>query len=1273
MHNTKTLLITLLACGLNTVAVNAQNPLFNTQFSADPTARVFDGKIYVYPSHDISPKVDPTLRQDWFCMADYHCFSSENLTDWTDHGRILDQINVPWGNPKAYSMWAPECIKGKDGRYYFYFPDAPKSGNGFRVGVAISNSPSGPFIPEKEEIKGINGIDPTVLQASDGNNYIFWAEGGSLFMAKMKDNLLELDSEAQKVENLPAGFTEGPFAFERNGKFYLTYPWVRHDGGTECLAYAMSDYPMGPYKFTGIIMQESPTRCWTNHHSLVEYKNQWYLFYHHNDYSPQFDKNRSICCDSLYFNADGTIQEVKPTLRGVGVTDATSKIQIDRYSTKGGEANVVYNNQFDYFQGWKLILPPGSWVTYGNVKMPSTPYKVWVNTSVKPLKQITDTGLKLTVIPQPNGLSTLKLENPGKQSEQVDWITLISSDKYPFQNPNLSNTERAEDLTSRLTLEEKASLMLDESPAIPRFGIKKWQWWSEALHGYANMGHVTNFPEPIAMAASFNNEMVEKVFDAVSTEARAKWNELQQSGQDVTRFHGLSVWTPNVNIFRDPRWGRGQETYGEDPFHTGLMGSAVVRGLQGPEEAKYRKLWACAKHYAVHSGPEWSRHTADINNISARDLYETYLPAFKTLVEDAKVREIMCAYQSFDNEPCCSNDRLLQDILRNEWGFKYMVVSDCGAVADIHLHHKVSNDATHAAARATLAGTDVECGGPYAYQSIPDAVKRGLITEKEVDKHVIRLLEGRFDLGEMDDPSLVEWSQIPSSVLESKEHLQLALDMARQTVTLLQNKNQILPLNKSEKIAVLGPNADDKVTLWGNYNGTPTTTTTILDGIYLYNKKAFYQKGCDLTDTKIVTDLFGELSYNGKKGMKGTYWNNTKMEGEPIAVAYYSSPFMKNTAGNYHWEPGVNLTDFSAKYETVLKPSKSGEVVIKVESVSNFDVLVNGVVKQHFSTWRNTPTRTVIQVEAGKEYNIEIKFSHIHTYGASIKVNIGVESTIDYQDIIKQLKGIQTVVFVGGISTGLEGEEMPVSIDGFKGGDRTHIELPAVQRNFLKALKAAGKKVIFVNCSGSAIAFEPETESCDAIIQAWYPGMKGGEAVADIIFGKVNPSAKLPVTFYKSSAQLGDFEDYNMEGRTYRYMRTDQPLFPFGFGLSYTTFQIGKAQLSKNELNTIHINDYVDVTVPVTNTGIRQGTEVLQLYIRNLQDPEGPLYQLRGYERVDLKAGETKDVTIRLGLKSFEWFDTNSNTMITKEGNYEILYGNSSKSTDLQCVSLKLL
>ena len=840
-----------------------------------------------------------------------------------------------------------------------------------------------------------------------------------------------------------------------------------------------------------------------------------------------------------------------------------------------------------------------------------------------------------------------------------------SAQKLPYQNPNLSALERAKDLCSRLTLEEKAKLMLDESPAIPRLGIKKFFWWSEALHGAANQGNVTVFPEPIAMASSFNPDLLFKCFDVASTEFRAQYNERMQrgSGEDE-KFHSLSVWTPNVNIFRDPRWGRGQETYGEDPYLTSVMGVQVVKGLQGPETAKYRKLWACAKHYAVHSGPEYTRHSANLTNVSPRDMWETYMPAFQACVQEGKVREVMCAYQRLDDDPCCGSQRLLQTILRDEWGFKYLVVSDCGAVSDFYESHKSSTGPVHASAKATIAGTDVECGYGYAYRSIPEAVKRGFITEAEVDKHVIRLLEGRFDLGEMDDPSLVEWSKIPYSAMSTKASANLSLDMARQTMVLLQNKDNILPLSKKEKIAVIGPNADNMPMMWGNYNGTPNHTITILDGIKAKTKKLFYAAGCDLTYDKVMECLMAsQCSFEGKKGMKGTFWNNRRMEGKPVTTQYYTQPLAVTTFGMHNFAPGVQLEDFSAKYETVFTPKESGEYVVNVDACGHFELYIDGVQKFRHHIWRTTPNRVAIQAEKGKSYNIEVRFSHIHTYNANLAINIAKEHPIDYQETIAQLKGINKVIFVGGIASSLEGEEMPVDIEGFKGGDRTNIELPKVQRDFLKALKDAGKKVIFVNCSGSCIALQPETETCEAILQAWYPGQEGGTAVADVLFGDYNPSGKLPVTFYKNSSQLPDYEDYSMKGRTYRYF--DDALFPFGYGLSYTSFEI------RNEKLEMRNDGGCTVTIDVVNTGKKDGSEIVQVYIRNLQDPDGPLKSLRAFQRVNVKAGQTVAAKLTLDRKSFEFWDSETNTMRVKPGKYEILIGTSSADKNFKKLYLQ--
>jgi beta-glucosidase len=838
----------------------------------------------------------------------------------------------------------------------------------------------------------------------------------------------------------------------------------------------------------------------------------------------------------------------------------------------------------------------------------------------------------------------------------------------PYQNPNLSSEERAKDLIGRLTLEEKATLMCDISEAVPRLGIKKFHWWSEALHGLANNDSVTVFPQPIGMAASFDDELVYKIFNAVSDEVRAKYHQSKKKGIE-RRFLGLSVWTPNINIFRDPRWGRGQETYGEDPYLMTRMGTSVVKGLQGPSDSRYKKLLACAKHFAVHSGPEWSRHTLNVNNVDPRDLRETYLPAFKALVQDAGVREVMCAYQRLDDEPCCGSTRLLQKILRDEWGFKYLVVSDCGAISDFYSSHEVSSDPIHAAAKGVLAGTDVECAGP-AYKQLPEAVERGLISEEEIDQSLMRVLVGRFDLGEMDDDALVPWTKIPVSVVNCDEHKKLTLEMARESMTLLQNKNNSLPISKSvKKIAVIGPNADDKRLLWGNYNGTPINTITILGGIQnkLASQKIVYDRGCDLVDKMYIENVFGDCSIDGKQGIKATYWNNREFDGEPVTTEQIIRPIQLTTEGQHEFAAGVTVNGFSGKYQTVYKPSQSGEVLFKIEPRGRFELYVNADTLYKPVRFGPRTVRIPLKVEKGKEYKIEARFRQMGNWPASLSLDFGKEVPVQFDDLINKLKGIDVVVFAGGISSQLEGEQMPVELPGFKEGDRTDIELPEIQRNCLKALKQAGKKVIFVNCSGSAMGLALETETCDAILQAWYGGESGGQAVADVLFGDYNPSGKLPITFYKSIQQLGDFEDYSMMGRTYRYM--SDPLFPFGFGLSYTTFSIGDAKINKTRIKE---NETIELTVPVSNTGNRDGTEIVQVYVRKANETGGLLKTLRGFQRVDVAAGKTRGVTISLPPAAFEFFDRESGNMAVTAGEYEVLYGNSSDAKDLKTIKIAI-
>lgn len=702
-----------------------------------------------------------------------------------------------------------------------------------------------------------------------------------------------------------------------------------------------------------------------------------------------------------------------------------------------------------------------------------------------------------------------------------------------------SPEKRARTLLEQMTLEEKASLMQHESPAIPRLGIRRYTWWNEALHGVARNGSATTFPQPIGMAASFDEALVREVFDAVSDEARIKHREAEES----SIYKGLTFWTPNINIFRDPRWGRGMETYGEDPYLTGVLGSAVVRGLQGDPDAKVLKSHACAKHFAVHSGLESTRHTLDVD-VSERDLRETYLPAFKELVTRAGVKEVMTAYNRFRGKPCAASDLLVNEILRGEWGYEGMVVSDCWAIPDFYEkgHHEVVDNAVLAAALAARTGVDVECGSTYA--NLPEAVTSGLLDESVLDAHVLRLLTERFRLGEMDGVS--PWDDLDTALVEGPEHRALSLKMARESLVLLQNRGGLLPLSAGQRIALVGPNADDAELMWGNYNPIPKTTVTLLDGLRARFPDIKVVRGCGVVD------------------------------------ASFQPAWPRN---------GRN----AAMLDSFLP-------------------------------------------------------------------------ALDADAVLAELDGIDIVVFAGGISPRFEGEEMPVEVPGFFGGDRTDIELPDVQRRLLKALHEAGKKIVLVNFSGSAVGLVPETETCDAILQAWYPGQEGGTAIADVLLGDVNPSGKLPVTFYRSVADLPEVEDYDMEGHTYRYFR-GQPLFEFGFGLNYSDFSIGEARFEKKRstLSDGRVSSR-SLVVPVTNRGTVDGVETVQMYLRKPDDPDGPVKTLRGFCRVSVPAGRTVDAVIPLTDDTFLWWDEAAGDMVPVRGGYDILYGTSSADAALKTV-----
>ena len=847
-----------------------------------------------------------------------------------------------------------------------------------------------------------------------------------------------------------------------------------------------------------------------------------------------------------------------------------------------------------------------------------------------------------------------------------------SKHDYPFRNPDLPIEERIDNLLSLLTPEEKIGQMMNQTPAIERLGIPEYDWWNEALHGVARAGQATVFPQAIGMAATFDEEALLETFTMVSDEARAKYHQYQKD-EEYDRYKGLTFWTPNINIFRDPRWGRGMETYGEDPFLTARLGIAVVKGLQG-DDPNYFKTHACAKHYAVHSGPEWNRHEYDAVS-TPRDLWQTYLPAFEALVKEGNVQEIMCAYNRFEGVPCCSSDKLLIDILRNTWGYDRIILTDCGAIDDFWRvdsrtpRHETHPDAATASADALLSGTDLECGN--SYRALKEAMEKGLITEADIDVSLRRLIRARIELGMFDPDERNPYSKIPYSVVESPEHVNKALEMAEKSIVLLKNKNNILPLSKDiKKIAVIGPNAQDSTMQWANYNGFPSHTVTILDGIRakVPNAEVIYELGCDHTENFIIDDLGNHITSTAGDGFASEFFNNRDFEGTPVYKGL-AKTLRYTTGGNTQFAPNVNLTNFSARFTGVFESPITGNVEFDISGNDAFRLTLDS--EKVAEMWESEYTggrKYTLKAEKGRKYPVVIEYMQ-RLGSADLNFTVGVRTPVNFAATANRAKDADVIIFVGGISPRLEGEEMPVDAEGFYKGDRTNIEVPKVQREMVKALKATGKPVVYVVCTGSALALTWEDQNLDAVVNAWYGGQEGGTALANMLFGDHNPAGRLPVTFYTSADQLPDFEDYSMKGRTYRYM-TQKPLYPFGYGLSYTTFDYKNAQLSKQ---TINKEEGVTLTLDIANIGKMDGDEVVQVYIKNANDPEGPIKTLRAFKRVNVKAGEVQQVNLELSKDSFYSFNDRTQSFETRPGKYQILYGGSSDDKDLKKIELSII
>jgi len=829
--------------------------------------------------------------------------------------------------------------------------------------------------------------------------------------------------------------------------------------------------------------------------------------------------------------------------------------------------------------------------------------------------------------------------------------------KFPFQDTNLTFEERVENLVSQLTLEEKVAQMLNAAPAIPRLGIPAYDWWNETLHGVARTPFKTTvFPQAIAMAATFDKNSLFKMADYSALEGRAIYNKAVELKRTNERYLGLTYWTPNINIFRDPRWGRGQETYGEDPYLTAVLGDAFVKGLQG-DDPKYLKAAACAKHYAVHSGPESLRHTFDVD-VTPYELWDTYLPAFKKLVTGSKVAGVMCAYNAFRTQPCCASDILMNDILRKEWQFDGYVTSDCWAIDDFFKNHKTHPDAESAAADAVYHGTDIDCGTD-AYKSLVAAVKNGKITIEQINISVKRLFMIRFKLGMFDPVSMVKYAQTPSSVLECEEHINHALKMARQSIVLLKNEKNTLPLSKKlRKIVVLGPNADNSISILGNYNGTPSTLTTVLQGIkekVSTDTEVVYEKAVNFTnDTLLVyKDLKNQYSYEGKQGFKAEYFNNKTLSG-PSETTRTESEI------NHSWQEGEMVTQkikanhFSARYTTNFKADENGSITFEIRADDGYRFFIDG--KQVLNAWeKNRWGEKIYKLQTKKDTVYKLVLEYWQGEGkAEVSLQTGNFIKTDFNNLIERHKNADAFIFAGGISPQLEGEEMPVDAPGFKGGDRTSILLPEIQTQLLKALKSSGKPVVFLMMTGSAIAVPWEAENIPAILNIWYGGQSAGTASADVIFGDYNPAGRLPVTFYKSDSDLSSFIDYKMDNKTYRYFK-GTPLYGFGHGLSYTEFKYSELKTQ----DRIKKGQPVTISVKVTNSGKMEGEEVSQLYLIN-QDAaiKAPLKSLKGFERFNLKPGESTVVSFNLSPEDLSYV-TEDGSLKQYEGKIQIAIGGS--------------
>ena len=1249
-----------------------QDP-FTVQFQRDN--QYFKG---MYAYHALS-------TTDFDHWVDHGSILTSRDVSWNVGGALWDgDAGIP-GNGRYYAYAPFRVNPASEANYGRFHIGVFEAGNVAGPYRAVFNSPM-----TLDGQRPLEGLSPAVVQGDDGASYLLWGSGDTekheAWIARLKSNMTELDGKPRQLRvplKDPCGnleYYESPALLKMGARWILTYVAYKDAKGPGCDAkgsyvrYVSAASMFGPFdtKAPRTLIYPVPGGQESTQQGVCSYRGRSYLAYHvpYDDVMPYADHHRQVAVTALAILPDGSLQPIHPeTDAGVG-SPTLSELSLDAFAPRREVAEFTLRSGVTGEKGlageYQMKFKPGGYLVFRHMDFGSGPAAFRVEASAEsPSVQawldvrlgspagaliasvpVQTTGgpttyriLTAPVTGSARGNQDLVLVGRGTGGDanghlfNVTWFGFDPAAAPLYLDPSQPFTQRAADLVSRMSLDEKVHQMQNAAPAIPRLGVPSYEYWNEALHGVARGGEATVFPQAIAMAASWDKNLLHAEGNTIGVEGRARFNEAQREGNH-DRYFGLTFWAPNINILRDPRWGRGQETLGEDPYLTGVLATEFVRGIQG-DDPHYLQAIATPKHFAVHSGPEPLRHGFDVHP-SPRDLNETYLPAFRRTVVAGHAHSLMCAYNAIDGKPACADEELLEKILRGDWGFDGFVTSDCGAIDDItHGHHLTATNVEGAAA-AVRAGTDTACAFKDEYLDLSAAVRQHLLPETQLDVSLTRLFTARMRLGMFDPPDQVPFSSIPPGENHSQAHRELALRAARESVVLLKNDG-ILPITApTTRIAVIGPGATSLIALEGNYKGTPTAPVLPLDGMEseFGTARVTYAQGAPFVDQialPVPRTVFGAglqaQYFSGSNFQRLTYtrtdrqidfdWNAAAPAPGVSPNAFsvrWTGSIQVPAAGDYSFEVADRRCDPSQDHETYL---------VRIEGTEAFQA---GSTCEDFGQPRKSVT---IHFADTRPHRFIFEYTHQSPrFSAGVTLSWKAPTQALTDEAVAAARSADVVVAFVGLVPWLEGEEMPVHIPGFDGGDRTALSLPESQIRLLAALADTQKPLVVVLETGSAVTLGPLADSARAILEGWYGGERGGQAIAEVLSGSVNPSGRLPMTFYASVDQLPAFADYAMKGRTYRYF-AGRPQYPFGYGLSYSHFKYSDLKITRTPLTA---GDAQEVTVAVHNTSDRAGAEVVQLYL-SASLAGTPLRSLKGFERIDLGPGETQSVRFELSSR----------------------------------------